>query len=134
MYRETYYRMPLLSAPLDTSGMIALGPSYYNQLVTAQGNNKLVTNILLNYRYASGTELHKSSTVLCDVEAAWLVMSTQYLECSEIPVEVTDDGYTLINSTSGSPTIMALEWAKGGIHGFQQEITRRLLAWTPPAL
>ena len=122
----------MVAAPLDTCGILFLFGADYQNLVNAQKTNKLVANILLNYKYSTGKDVHSSSTELCDVEASWLLFSTEYLQCSTLPLVVNESGYTVVDTASGTPTIMALDWTETGMKEFESEISRRLLTWKSP--
>ena len=100
--------------PLDTCGLVHLTGDKYRKVYK---NNSPVTKALIeNYRawYKEGlrrnnkdlseAELNKrtnqkvgsSSTTLFDTVAIYLAMSTDLAKIEELPIKVTDDGYTKI--------------------------------------
>ncbi len=127
--------------PLDTCGLVHLRGDKYRKVYK---NDSPLTNALIeNYRawYKEGlrrrdqdlseAELNErterkvtsSSTTLFDTVAIYLAMSTDLVKIEELPIKVTDDGYTKIEE--GAQEIKcATEWKDMG--GFEDFLVSRL--------
>lgn len=128
MYETFYERRLLVSAPLDTSGILFIFGENYNTLLASRETNILVHEIFENYYYSTEGDMSSiTTTVLCDVEAANLVFSQEYLIFDTLPITVTDDGYTVIDYQNGNPVEIALKWQN--LRSFENHITEQLLSW-----
>lgn len=127
--------------PLDTCGLVQLkGPKYQQVL---KRNSPLTRALIENYRawYRQGIlnqkkdlseaelnkwvdqKLNSSSTTLFDTVAVYLAMSTELVKMEELPITVTDDGYTRIEE--GAKVInCATEWKDLG--AFEDFLVGRL--------
>merc|ERR1711974_100951 len=127
MFSTNFERVKILAAPLDTAGLVFIAGNNYEKLVNARSTNALVNAILENYYYSVGGHSAVVSTVLCDVEAAQMVFSEEYLDNALLPVVVNNAGYTIVDYENGSVVMWALYW--NGLVEFDPAVTNRLLSW-----
>ena len=127
--------------PLDTCGVIHLKAEKYRKVFEC--DSVLTRALIDNYRiwYRQGilaenkdidpAELDKrvsekvdsSSTTLFDTVAVYLTMTTELVKMEQLPIEVTDDGYTRI--VEGAKVInCAMEW--NDLSAFEDYLVERL--------
>ena len=127
--------------PLDTCGLVQLKGEKYQKVL--KKNSPLTKALMENYRAwhkqglrssnkdLSEAELNKrtdqrinsSSSTLFDTVAIYLAMSTELVRIEELPIKVTDDGYTRIED--GAKVIKcATEWK--GLGAFEDFLVDRL--------
>jgi inosine-uridine nucleoside N-ribohydrolase len=104
---------PKLITPLDTCGNILLEGKRYKTLKSS--DDKLLKEIFKCYeswitkiKYGP-FEFNSASSILFDTVAIFLAFSEEWLECKELPILVTDKGFTVIDQ-NGSNTKVALHW------------------------
>lgn len=128
MYETIYRQGLMLSAPLDTAGVVFIFGNNYNSLLNARKSNLLVDEIFKNYYYSTEGKMSTfTTTVLCDVEAANLIFNSDYLSFTDYPITVNDDGYTVIDYVNGNLVKLALSWTS--LFSFDTHVTERLLTW-----
>ena len=130
-----------LITPLDTCGIIHLKGEKYKKVFDCSSD--LARALIDNYRvwYRQGilnqdknidpAELEKrvsgkvgsSSSTLFDTVAIYLAMTTELVKVKQLPIQVTDDGYTRI--VEGSPMVdCATEWKD--LSAFEDYLVERL--------
>lgn len=128
--------------PLDTCGIVHLGGERYQRVLQ---NDSALTNALIeNYRawYRRGVrnssqdlsadqvekrverKVGSSSTTLFDTVAIYLAVSQDLVKMEELPITVTDDGYTRIDRRDGTPILCATEWKD--LDAYNDWLVRRL--------
>jgi inosine-uridine nucleoside N-ribohydrolase len=127
--------------PLDTCGIVHLSDEKYKKVF--EKNSPLTRALMENYRVwykqgllnekkeLTGGELDKqvdqkvnsSSTTLFDTAAIYLAMSSDLVKIEQLPIKVTDDGYTRIEE--GAKMVKcATEWKDLG--AFEDLLVTRL--------
>jgi hypothetical protein len=127
--------------PLDTCGVVQLKGQKYQKVF--QRNSTLSRALIENYsawekqrlleknRDLSEVEIDRevtrvissSSTTLFDTVAIYLAMSSELVAMEELPVVVTNDGYTRIND-NGKLINCATEWKD--LDAFEDYLVTRL--------
>ena len=132
----------ILITPLDTCGIVHLKGEKYKKVFDC---NTALTNALIeNYRvwHRQGilgqnkdidpqelekrvaNKVNSSSTTLFDTVAVYLAMSTDLVKVEQLPIQVTDDGYTRI--VEGAKIIdCATEWKD--LSAFEDFLVERLV-------
>lgn len=118
---QTVFKAPWRTAritPLDTCSRVVLEGELFQKVYTCKDG--AARNIIDNYSiwnesYWNGAKVQKSeelkkSSILFDTVAIHLASSTQFLKMVELPLSVTDDGYTVIDSVNGTKINVALDW------------------------
>ena len=72
-----------------------------------------------------GTDTRTISTTLFDTVAVYLAAEEDLVEMRELPLRVTDDGYTVIDEENGRPVNCAVSWKD--LEAFKRRLTRTLL-------
>lgn len=131
---------PMTITPLDTCGLVEVdGPSY--QLLL-KSDSAIVRSLLENYRlwYLDGLKdrkdldeagrirmtdekLSHSSTTLFDTVAIYLAVSRDLVEMKEVPLRVTDDGFTRVE-TGAKAVNCAVKWKD--LDGYETWLVERL--------
>ncbi|HNY78697.1 MAG: nucleoside hydrolase [Sedimentisphaerales bacterium] len=132
---------PITITPLDTCGLIHLRGDKYQKVL--RRNSAITSNLIQNYRawQADGlkgerkgidaanlarlvnNQLNSASSTLFDTVAVYLAINTDLVRMEQLPVEVTDDGYTKI--VEGAKVInCAVEWKS--LDGFEGFLVERL--------
>ena len=131
---------PMTITPLDTCGLVELdGPKYQALL---KSDSILVRNLLENYRlwYLDGLhdrkdldeagrkrvteeKLRHSSTTLFDTVAIYLAVSKDLVEMKEVPLRVTDDGFTRVEE-GAKKVNCAVKWKD--LDGYETWLVERL--------
>ncbi len=126
--------------PLDTCGLVELdGPKYQTLL---KSESVLVRNLLENYRLwyldglqdrkdldeagrkrVTGEKLRHSSTTLFDTVAIYLAVSKDLVEMKEVPLRVTDDGFTRVEE-GAKKVNCAVKWKD--LDGYETWLVNRL--------
>ncbi len=117
--------------PLDTCGLVVLDGSNYRQLHDSE--DAWMMSLMENYRLwlpgapyiPEGTDPAKISTTLFDTVAVYLAAEEDLVEMRELPLRVTDDGYTVIDTENGRPVNCAVAWKD--LEAFKRRLTRTLL-------
>ncbi len=131
---------PMTITPLDTCGLVEVnGPEYQTVL---KSDSVIVTNLLENYRqwFKDGLrdrkdlseadlarevdkKLNHSSTTLFDTVAVYLAVNRDLVEMKEVPLRVTDDGFTRVED--GAKMVnCAVKWKD--LDGYETWLVERL--------
>ena len=113
--------------PLDTCGLIVLEGAAQRQI--SGSDDPWMQLLMANYRawlpnppyFDPNTDPETTSSTLFDTVAVHLAAGDEFLEVEELPLRVTDDGFTVIDSVNGRPTRCATAWRD------QQAFERRLV-------
>jgi Inosine-uridine nucleoside N-ribohydrolase len=110
--------------PVDTCGLVKLTGEKYLKVFNCQ--NPLVRALIENYRIWNKylDTSNKESSMLFDTVAIYLAFSEELLQMEELNIEVTDDGYTLINET-GKKMKCATGWKD--MEAFHDLLVQRLI-------
>ncbi len=132
---------PIKITPLDTCGLVHLRGDKYQKVL--HRNSAITSNLLENYRiwHADGirnarkdideanlarlvnNQLNSASSTLFDAVAIYLAIRTDLVRMEQLPIAVTDDGYTKI--VEGAKKIdCAVEWKS--LEGFEDFLVERL--------
>lgn len=117
--------------PLDTCGMVRLKDEKYRKI--ARSDDPWLRALLENYRVflplapfiEPGTHPDKNSTTLFDTVAIYLAYDEDFVEMEDLPLRVTDDGYTVIDSEAGRNVHCAMGWKD--LAAFEDALVDRLL-------
>jgi inosine-uridine nucleoside N-ribohydrolase len=101
--------------PLDTCGLVHLTAHKYQRVCNA--DDPIASAIIENYRLWAAQQTQPGqaiaadsrSSTLFDTVAVYLAISNELLKIEELPIRVTDDGYTVIDAM-GKPMSVATEW------------------------
>jgi len=123
---------PVTITPLDTCGLIRLTGEQYQTIMTS--SDPLLQALIENYRLwsqAMGGDwpnmFPHQSTILFDTVAVYLAFSEALLTMEDLPIRVTDDGYTRIDP-QGKQIRCATSWKD--LEKFHDFLVERLTATT----
>jgi inosine-uridine nucleoside N-ribohydrolase len=131
---------PMMITPLDTCGLVELDGEKYQKLL--KKDSILTSALLENYRvwYEDGLrdrkdldeaarkrlvdeKLGHSSTTLFDTVAVYLAISRDLVEVKELPIRITDDGFTRVED--GAKAVdCAVQWKD--LDGYETWLVERL--------
>ena len=102
--------------PLDTCGSIKLAGENYQRIYRSE--DPWLKALIENYRIwlplapfiKPGTDPGRMSTTLFDTVAVYAAYSQEFLVMEDLPLRVTDDGYTVVDSQNGRPVHCAIKW------------------------
>ena len=117
--------------PLDTCGLVVLDGTNYRKL--HDSDDPWLKALMENYRvWLPGasyidpdTDTSRISSTLFDTVAVYLAAEDDLLEMRELPLRVTDDGYTIIDKANGRPVNCAVSWKD--LEAFKRHLVRTLL-------
>lgn len=117
--------------PLDTCGLVVLDGQNYAQL--HESDDPRLRTLMENYRawlpgapfVDPNTDTSRISTTLFDTVAVYLAAEQDLVEMQQLPLKVTDDGYTLIDRENGRPVNCAVSWKD--LDAFKQRLVKTLL-------
>ena len=118
--------------PLDTCGLVVLDGPDYRKL--HDSDDTWMVSLMENYRawmlnappyIDQDLDTSKVSTTLYDTVAVYLAAEDELLEMRELPLRVTDDGYTIIDEAAGHPVNCAIAWKD--LEKFKRRLTTTLL-------
>lgn len=115
--------------PLDTCGIIHLTGEKFRKVY--ESDDPVVRALMANYQaWREAGENRKlpppdRSSTLFDTVAVYLGYSEELVEMEELPLVVTDDGYTRIDQEEGRPTRCALRWKD--LDAYENHLVARLL-------
>ena len=96
-------RWDVTITPLDTCGLVALQGEAYRAVYTCA--DPLIQALIENYQqwigqvnWVQGVDPQQQSTVLFDTVAVYLAFAEDLLVMEDLPVRVTDEGYTVIDN------------------------------------
>lgn len=116
--------------PLDTCGIVQLEAEKYRRVL--KSDDVLARAIISNYAtwWTQGqaaaddpNRWRKESSILFDTVAVYLAFSEEKLTMQELPIRVTDDGFTRIEA-GAKPVCCATEWQD--YNGFEDLVIDRL--------
>ena len=117
----------IIITPLDTCGVVSLDGQRYQQV--RDSKDPIAATVIENYRlwskanHQSGNPAESHSSTLFDTVAVYLAFSQKLCKMEQLGIEVTDDGFTRINS-SGKVTDVATDWTN--LDGFRDLLVTRL--------
>jgi len=131
---------PMTITPLDTCGRVVLDGDKYQKVL--KKGSPITTNLIENYRvwYKAGLKdrkdldeaglnrlvdekLNSSSSTLFDTVAIYLAVSRQLVEMEQLPIRVTDDGFTRVEN--GAKMVnCAVKWKD--LDGYESWLADRL--------
>ena len=102
--------------PLDTCGLVTLTGANYQRIHRSE--DPWLKALIENYRIwlplapyiKPGTDPGRMSTTLFDTVAVHAAYSQDFMVMEDLPLRVTDDGYTVIDSQNGRPVRCATRW------------------------
>jgi inosine-uridine nucleoside N-ribohydrolase len=126
--------------PLDTCGLVVVDGDKYQRVL--KKNSPITTNLIENYRiwYKAGLKdrkdldeaalnrlvderVNSSSSTLFDTVAIYLAVSRQLVEMKELPIRITDDGFTRVEN--GAKMVnCAVKWKD--LDGYESWLVERL--------
>ena len=117
--------------PLDTCGLIKLQGENYRRLY--ESDDAWLKILMENYRaWLPGapyvdpeTDTSKISTTLFDTVAVYLAAEQDLVEMQDVPLRVTDDGWTLVDEVNGRMVHCATAWKDQA--GFEAKLVDILL-------
>jgi inosine-uridine nucleoside N-ribohydrolase len=117
--------------PLDTCGLVRMSGDLYRQIHDSE--DPWMTALIENYKvWLPGasymdpdTDPSKISSTLFDTVAVYLAAEQDLLEMQDLPLRVTDDGYTVIDEIDGRIVHCATAWKN--LPAFQQKLVDILL-------
>ena len=119
--------------PLDTCGQATLTPVLMEKLLASTNAVSLgIANSLVYFCIANpymNCELKVTTPVFFDTVAVLLTfpIADDYVIFKELNITVTEDGYTKVDNTTGSPTDVALYWQENvGLDNFRLYLTEIL--------
>lgn len=118
--------------PLDTCGLVTLEGARYRRIRTS--SDPLLQALMENYGVwldcqNRRAELDVRSSTLYDTVAVYLAFSEALLEMADVPVRVTDDGFTVVDPAAKTLHV-AVDWRD--MEAFKDLLTARLLGPTNP--
>jgi len=113
----------MVITPLDTCGIVALDGKHYETVACA--SNSAAQALIESYRcWLKGKPDAGKSSILFDTVAIHLAYSEQYLTLRDIPIVISDDGFTRVDE-KGKAVRVAVEWEALG--AFKDDLVRRLI-------
>jgi len=102
--------------PLDTCGLVRLSGDLYRLI--HDSDDPWMKALIENYKVwlpgasymAADTDPGRISSTLFDTVAVYLALEEDLLEMQDLPLRVTDDGYTVIDETNGRMVHCAVAW------------------------
>ena len=102
--------------PLDTCGTVKLTGENYQRIYRSE--DPWLKALIENYRVwfplapfiKPGTDPGLMSTTLFDTVAVHAAYSQNFLMMEDLPLRVTDDGYTVVDRQNGRPVHCAVKW------------------------
>jgi len=115
--------------PLDTCGLVVLRGDKYRAVRDC--GDRLIRALIENYRIwangnAWGIDPDQQSSTLFDTVAIYLAVSEDLVTIEELPIRVTDDGYTLIDKQAGRMVRCATGWKD--LAAYEDFLVKRLIA------
>ncbi len=102
--------------PLDTCGLVTLTGESYQRIYRSE--DPWLKALVENYRIwlplapfiKPGTDPGRMSTTLFDTVAVHAAYSQEFLVMEDLPLRVTDGGYTVVDRQNGRPVHCATKW------------------------
>jgi len=117
--------------PLDTCGLVRLQGENYQQIYRSDDSwlNALIENYevwLPKARYMDpATDTSEISSTLYDTVAVYLAAEQDLVEMQDLPLRVTDDGYTVVDEANGRIVNCATSWKN--LPAFEEKLVEILL-------
>ena len=115
--------------PIDTCGLFDLRGDRYQTVLNSDAAG--IAELMDNYRvwiprakWVQPIDPDRRSTTLFDIVAVTLAFTEKWLQMETLPIEVTDDGSTVVNREDGRPTRLALKWRD--LDGYADHVVERL--------
>ncbi len=118
-------------APLDTCGLVRLQGENYQQIYRSDDSwmNALIENYevwLPKARYMDpATDTSEISSTLFDTVAVYLAAEQDLVDMQDLPLRVTDDGYTVVDEANGRIVHCATSWKN--LPAFEKKLVEILL-------
>lgn len=115
--------------PLDTCGLVKLAGEKYKAVRDCQ--DPLIRAMIDNYRIWARNvgwaqvDTDSYSTTLYDTVAVYLAFSEDLLVMENLPLRVTDDGYTMIDEKAGKVVHCATAWKD--LPAYEDFLVKRLI-------
>ena len=117
--------------PLDTCGLVTLTGANYQRIYRSE--DPWLKALIENYRIwlplapfiKPGTDPGLMSTTLFDTVAVHAAYTQEFMVMEDLPLRVTDDGYTVVDSRNGRIVHCATKWQN--IQAFKDKLTDTLL-------
>lgn len=117
--------------PLDTCGLVRLSGNNYRQIY--ENEDPWLDALIENYEVwlpgASymdpATDTSKISSTLFDTVAVYLAAEQDLVEMQDLPLRVTDDGYTVVDEIDGRIVHCATSWKD--LPAFEKKLTEILV-------
>ena len=117
--------------PLDTCGLVTLTGANYQRIYGS--DDPWLKALIENYRswlplapfIKPGTDPGLMSTTLFDTVAVHAAYTREFMVMEDLPLRVTDDGYTVVDSRNGRLVLCATKWQD--IQAFKDRLTDTLL-------
>ena len=114
--------------PLDTCGLVKLQGDKYQRIYSNE--DSWVRVLMENYKIWLPNvtwldplpDMRKVSSTLFDTVAVYLTHSQEFLVMEDLPLRVTDDGYTVIDEESGRVVHCATGWKD--MSGFEDMVVK----------
>jgi inosine-uridine nucleoside N-ribohydrolase len=120
---------PLTLTPLDTCGLVTLKGEKLARvresttpLARAVVENNDIWAERINW---VSIDSHVETSVLFDTVAIYLAFSEELVEMEELPLRVTDDGFTVVDEAEGRRVRCAMRWKD--LSGFEDLLVERLV-------
>lgn len=118
---------PVTITPLDTCGLVKLTGEKYQKVLA--GKDPLTEAVIENYRiwarsFGSPEMAEERSSTLYDTVAVYLAFAEDLLVMEDLPIRVTDDGYTVIDERA-KQIRCATAWKD--LSAFEDLLVERLL-------
>jgi inosine-uridine nucleoside N-ribohydrolase len=118
--------------PLDTCGLVHLEGDNFRQLYDS--NDPGLVALMENYKtwlphapyIDPDTDPGSISTTLFDAVAVYLAAEQDLVEMQDIPLRVTDDGYTVVDEVDGRIVHCAIAWKD--LAAFEKKLVKILIA------
>lgn len=115
--------------PLDTCGIVDLKGDNYKAVY--ESRDPLIRAMIENYRIWAKNiswkkDVSRESSTLFDTVAVYLAFCEDLVTVEELPIRVTDDGYTVIDDQVGKPVRCATGWKD--LAAYERFLTQRLIA------
>jgi len=117
--------------PLDTCGLVRLSGANYQQIHAS--DDPWMDALIENYEVwlpgatymDPSTDTSKISSTLFDTVAVYMAAELDLLEMQDVPLRVTDDGYTVVDDVNGRIVHCATGWKDRP--AFERKLTHILL-------
>lgn len=115
-----------LIVPLDTCGYIYLnGPDYQKICESDTPMAKAVTENYFHWNHDAARHFGQYSSLLCDTVAVYFAFEENNCVIENLPIRVTENGYTVIDEINGRMCRAATGWKD--FQKFKEFLTQRLL-------